>query len=599
MTDRSEAIDLTLKTLPGKPGVYQFFDKEGRVLYIGKAKNLKKRVTSYFTKEHLGGRLNMLVRKIDRIEHIVVGSEFDALLLENTLIKQFQPRYNVMLKDDKTFPWICIKNEPYPRVFSTRNVIRDGSQYFGPYASVRMMNTLLELIRQIYPLRNCSLRLTDRNIREGKFKVCLEYHLGNCKGPCEGYQDQADYDRNLKGLKDLIRGHFSSVLKELKEEMAHHAAAYEFEKAHALKEKISLLERYQSKSTVVNPRISNVDVFSIIEDDDTAYVNFLKVVDGAVIQSHTLEMRRKLEETMQELLTMAIVDLRDKHQSDAPEAIVPFGPDVGLPGIVFTVPRAGDKKQLLNLSERNARTYRMEKMKKVELVDPERHSKRILERMMVDLRLKELPRHIECFDNSNLHGEYPVSAMVCFRNGRPDKKEYRHFNIRAVEGPDDFATMEEVIGRRYSRLLAENKPLPQLIIVDGGKGQLSAAVASLERLNLRGKIAVIGIAKKLEEIYYPGDSLPMHIDKKSESLRLIQRMRDEAHRFGITHHRGRRVKGTLKTVLTGIPGIGTGNADKLLKAFKSAKKAGQATLQELSDVIGPARAQVVYRHFHP
>lgn len=595
----SDSITLTLKTLPDKPGVYQFYDKEGRILYVGKAKNLKKRVYSYFSKEHTGGKLKMLVRKVDRIEHIVVASEFDALLLENNLIKEYQPRYNVMLKDDKTYPWICIRKEPFPRVFSTRNVVQDGSTYFGPYASVRIMNTLLDLVRHIYPLRNCSLNLSEKNIREGKFRVCLEYHLGNCLGPCEGLQSREDYDASIKGVINLIKGNISAVLKDLKEEMNACAASYEFEKAQALKEKIGLLERYQSKSTVVNPRISNVDVFYLLDDEDSAWVNYLRVMDGAIVQAHTVELKKKLDESPAELITMAIVELRQSLHSDAPEIIVPVEPLVGLPGVTITVPKAGDKKQLLDLSEKNARMHRLERMKRAELTDPERHSNRILEKMMADLRMKELPRHIECFDNSNIQGDFPVSAMVCFRNAKPDKSEYRHFNIRTVEGPNDFASMEEVIYRRYKRLVDENKPLPQLIIVDGGKGQLSSALKSLEKLGLRGKITVIGIAKKLEEIYYPNDPLPLYIDKKSETLKVIQRMRDEAHRFGITHHRKRREKGSLKTGLIDIPGIGKESAEKLLKSFKSVKKISEAGLDELSKVIGASRAGAVFQHYHP
>ena len=511
-------ISLSLKTLPNRPGIYQFYDKEGKLLYVGKAKNLKKRVSSYFNRELLSGKLNMLVRKTADIKHIVVGSELDALLLENNMIKEYQPRYNVMLKDDKTFPWICIKNEPFPRIFPTRTVVQDGSQYFGPYASVKMMNTLLELIRQIYPLRTCSLNLTQKNIAAGKFNVCLEYHLGNCLGPCVGYETEEDYKLKFNGIREIVKGNFGAVMKELRDKMEAHAKDYEFEKAQVLKEKIVLLERYQSKSTIVNPKLGEVDVFSIIDGEEAAYVNFLKVANGAIIQAYTVEMRKKLEETPEELLAIAVFDLRMRLASEAREIIVPFTPDLELPYVTITVPKIGDKKHLLLLSEKNARYYKLDKEKQLELLEPERKSQRILGTMMKDLRMKEPPVLIECFDNSNFQGDYAVAAMVCFRNGRPDKNEYRHYNIKTVTGPDDFASMEEVIYRRYKRQIEENKPLPQLIVVDGGKGQLSAALNSLEKLELRGKITIIGIAKKLEEIYYPDDPLPLYIDKKSETL---------------------------------------------------------------------------------
>jgi len=591
-------ITLVLRSLPDRPGVYQFFDKDGKLLYVGKAKNLKKRVSSYFNRENLGGRLNMLVRKTAEIRHIVVGSEFDALLLENNLIKEHQPRYNVMLKDDKTYPWICIKNEPFPRIFPTRTVVQDGSLYFGPYASVKMMNTLLELIRQVYPLRTCGLKLTEKNIAGKKFNVCLEFHLGNCLGPCVGLQEEAAYRENLTGIKDMIRGNFSVVLRALKEKMDSHARNYEFEKAQAVKEKIVLLERYQARSTIVNPKLGEVDVFSIMDSDESAFVNFMKVAHGAVIQAYTIEMKKKLEETPAELLAIVIFDLRQKQVSEAGEIIVPVEVELELPGVIITVPKIGDKKHLLLLSEKNARYYKLEKEKQAELVDPERKTRRIMETMMKDLRMKEHPVHIECFDNSNFQGDQAVSAMVCFKNGKPDKNEYRHYNVKTVSGPDDFATMEEVIMRRYKRLLEESKPLPQLIVVDGGKGQLSAAVKSLEELGLRGKITIIGIAKKLEEIYYPDDPLPLYIDKKSETLRIIQRLRDEAHRFGITHHRKKREKATLKTELTEIQGIGEETAKKLLTDFKSVKNIKTASPEELEKSIGKAKAGVVFKYYH-
>jgi len=584
--------------LPGKPGVYQFYDKEEKLLYVGKAKNLKKRVSSYFNRENKGGRLNMLVRKTNDIRHIVVGSELDALLLENNLIKEYQPRYNVMLKDDKTFPWICIKNEPFPRIFSTRTIIHDGSEYFGPYASVKMMNTLLELIRQVYPLRTCSLRLTEKNIANNKFTVCLEFHLGNCLGPCVGLESSDNYKKNLAGIKEMIKGNFSAVKKELKEKMEGHAMAYEFEKAQVIKEKIVLLDRYQAKSTIVNPKLGEVDVFSIIDGEDIAYVNFLKVAHGAIVQAYTLEIKKKLEETPEELLTIAVFDLRRRMASAAKEILVPFRIELELPDLTITVPKIGDKKHLLDLSERNAKYFKMDKEKQLELVEPERRSKRILATMMKDLRMKEPPAHIECFDNSNFQGDEAVAAMVCFKNGRPEKSEYRHYNIKTVEGPDDYASMEEVIYRRYKRLKEESKALPQLIVVDGGKGQLSAALKSLEKLDLRGKITIIGIAKKLEEIYYPGDPLPLYIDKKSETLKILQRLRDEAHRFGITHHRKKRVKATLKTELTTIPGIGGETAKSLLSTFKSVKNIKITPLEELEKIVGKAKAKIVFNFYY-
>ena len=587
-----------LKTLPGNPGIYQFFDKNDKIIYIGKAKNLKKRVSSYFNKEKgISGKLKVLVMKIADIRHIVVDTELDALLLENNLIKKYQPRYNIMLKDDKTFPWICIKNEPFPRIFSTRHVTRDGSDYFGPYASVKMMNMLLDLVKQLHPIRNCKLNLSPVNIEKKKFKVCLEYHIGNCKGPCEALQTAAEYDEAIGEIKQIIKGNIYSVIRQLKDLMKTYAEEMQFENAQVVKEKIGLLEKYQSKSTIVNPRIENVDVFSIITDENNAYVNFIKVINGAIVQSHTVELKKKLEETPEEMLAHAILDLRQRFESNALEVIVPISLNMEFPDVKFVIPQRGDKKQLLGLSERNCKFYVLEKNRRIELVDPERHTNRIMARMMKDLRMKEEPRHIECFDNSNLQGDYPVAAMVCFRNGKPFKKDYRHYNIKTVEGPDDFASMEEVVYRRYKRLLDEEKPLPQLIIVDGGKGQLSSAISSLEKLNLRGKITIIGIAKRLEEIYYPGDSLPLYLDKKSESLKLIQHLRDEAHRFGITHHRKKREKGTIKSVLTEIDGIGYSNAQKLLWKFKSVKNIKKAGLEELQAVIGKSKGEIVFGYF--
>jgi len=588
-----------IKSLPGKPGIYQFFDNNGKIIYVGKAKHLKKRVSSYFNKDISGsGKLTLLVKKIADIKYIVVDTEFDALLLENNLIKKYLPRYNIQLKDDKSFPWICLKNEPFPRIFPTRNLIKDGSIYFGPYASVRMMKTVLNLIKQLYPLRNCKFKLTEKNIQNKKYKVCLEYHIGNCKGPCEGKQTEDDYNNTITEIKEIIKGNINVVTGQLKRLMNEFAKNYEFEKAQIVKEKIVLLDRYQSKSTIVNPKINNVDVFSIITEKNYGFVNFLKVINGAIVQAHTVEIKKKLDESPEELLALSITDFRKRFSSDATEIIIPFKIEYEIPETKFIIPKRGDKKHLLELSERNAKYFKIEKQKQKDLIDPERHTKRILNGMKKDLRLKELPVHIECFDNSNIQGEYPVAAMVVFKNAKSCKKEYRHFNIKTVKGANDFASMEEIIFRRYNRLLHEKKPLPQLIVVDGGKGQLSAALKSLEKLNLRGKISTIGIAKKLEEIFYPEDSLPLYIDKKSETLKIIRQLRDEAHRFSITHHRKKREKGTIKSVLTEIDGIGYSTSQKLLQKLRSVKNIKKATIEELQKIIGKSKAQIVFDYFN-
>jgi len=597
--EKSEHIHNILRTLPDNPGVYQYYDTEGKIIYVGKAKNLKKRVSSYFNKDqHENGKTHVLVKKIVDIKYIIVDTELDALLLENNLIKKYQPRYNVMLKDDKTYPWICITNERFPRVFSTRNMIKDGSQYFGPYASVRVMNMVLDLIKQLYKLRNCNLKLTDENISTNKFKVCLEYHIGNCKAPCVGKQEEDEYNQTISEIKEIIKGNITTVSRHLKLLLQQYIEKLEFENAQIIKEKIDLLEKFQSKSTVVSPTISDVDVFSIVTDEKSGYVNFLKVINGSIIQGHTLELKKKLDESNDELLTLAIAELRERFGSDSKEIIVPFQLETEFPNIEFTVPQRGDKKHLLELSERNAEYYRREKIKQESLVDPERHVKRILEQMKKDLHLSEEPCHIECFDNSNFQGAYPVAAMTVFKDAKPSKKDYRHFNIKTVEGPDDFASMEEVIYRRYKRALDENQSLPQLIVIDGGKGQLSSALESLEKLGIRGKVAIIGIAKKLEEIYFPNDSIPIYLDKRSETLKIIQQIRDEAHRFGITHHRSKRDKGTLKTELTEIKGISTTTAQKLLSHFKSVKNIKEAQEVELAEIIGNSKGKLVFLHYH-
>lgn len=584
-------------SLPEKPGIYQYFDKHGKIIYIGKAKNLKKRVSSYFTKKHEYGKLLYLVHSIVDIKYIVVSTELDALLLENNLIKKYQPRYNVALKDDKTYPWICIKNESFPRVFQTRNFIRDGSQYFGPYPSGRTMYTILDLIKKLYPLRNCTLNLSKENIEKKKFRVCLEYHLKNCKGPCEAFQSEENYNESILQIKQILKGNISSVIKQLKELMWQYSEKYDFENAHVLKEKINSLEKYQSRSVVVSPTIEDADVFSVITDNSFGYVNYLKVVNGAIVQAYTIEMKKKLDEKKEELLLLAIAELRQRFHSETKEIIVPFPLDVNFLNTALTVPMRGDKKKLLELSERNAEYYRKEKENRKAFSAKEKSSDRILKTMMNDLRLKEIPVHIECFDNSNIQGEFPASACVVFKNAKPSKKDYRLFNIKTVQGPDDFATMEEVIFRRYKRMLEEKRPLPQLIVIDGGKGQVSAAVKSMKALGLAGKISLVGIAKKLEEIFYPGDSLPLYLNKKSETLLLIQHMRDEAHRFGLKHHRGRRQRETIFSALTQVKGISNLTAEKLLREFKSVSRIKETSEEKIAKVIGKAKAKTLINYF--
>jgi len=589
-------IELQLKTLPEAPGVYQYFDKENKVLYVGKAKNLKKRVSSYFNKQHDTARINVLVKKIVAIKHIVVATEMDALLLENSLIKNLQPRYNILLKDDKTYPWICIKNERFPRVFTTRNVIKDGSEYFGPYTSGKIMHALLNLIKELYPLRTCNYDLSPQNIKNEKYKVCLEFHIGNCLGPCEGLENEEEYLRKIQAIRAILKGDFKDNIRDFKSLMMKYAEEMQFEEAQKIKEKIETLESFQAKSTVVNPKISNVDVFSIVSDESSGYINMLQIKNGAIIRSHTLELKKKLDETDEELLTLAIVELRERFKLYSREIIVPFHVDLGA-HFKITVPKLGDKKQLLDLSDRNARYYRMDQLKQMKIVDPDRHTNRIMAQMKTDLRLNKEPRHIECFDNSNIQGTNPVAACVVFKDGKPSKKDYRHFNIKTVEGPDDFASMEEVVFRRYRRLLDEGESLPDLIIIDGGKGQLSAALKSLNILGLRGKIAIIGIAKRLEELFYPGDSVPLYLDKKSETLKIIQHLRNEAHRFGITFHRNQRSKNAITSSLTKIPGIGEKTMEKLMKEFKSVKRLKETPFEAIEKVVGKSKAKKVVTFF--
>ena len=589
-------IKIQLKTIPNKPGVYQYFDKEGKLLYVGKAKNLKKRVSSYFTKQHDIGKTRVLVKKIVSIKHIVVETETDALLLENNLIKKYQPRYNIMLKDDKTYPWICIKKERFPRVFSTRKMIKDGSEYFGPYTNVKTVYTLLELINGLFPLRNCNYDLADKNIKSGKYKVCLEYHLDNCLGTCEGKQTEENYNKNIAAIRNILKGNFKDSLVAFKNQMEDFATNLYFEDAQKIKEKIATLMNYQSKSMIVNSKINNVDVFSIVTDEAYGYVNYLQLSYGSIIRSHTLEIKKKLEETDEQILQISVIELRQRFQSQCKEIYVPFKINVG-ENLKIYVPKLGDKKRILDLSLRNAKYYRMERFKQTKITDPNRHENRIMSQMKKDLRLSEEPRHIECFDNSNIQGTNPVAACVVFKNGKPSKKDYRKFNIKTVEGPDDFASMEEVVYRRYKRLLDEKQPLPQLIIIDGGKGQLSSSLKSLDKLELRGKIAIIGIAKRLEELFYPEDPIPLYLDKKSETLKIIQQLRNEAHRFGITFHRNKRSKEALNTTLLDIEGIGEKTIIELLKIFKSLKRLQTASFDDLSKAVGPSKAQKIINHF--
>nr|WP_314603497.1 excinuclease ABC subunit UvrC [uncultured Capnocytophaga sp.] len=592
MTD----ISLQVQTLPENPGVYQFFDHTDTIIYVGKAKNLKKRVSSYFNKEHDSPKTRILVSKIVRIEHIVVATENDALLLENNLIKKYQPRYNILLKDGKSYPWICISNERFPRVFFTRKMIKDGSTYFGPYTNLKIVRTLLDLIKDLYPLRNCRLELSQQNIDNGKFKVCLEYHIKNCKAPCEGLQSEEDYNHNIQQIKEILKGNLKEVISLFKEEMIQLAQDLRFEEAQEIKVKLEHLENYQAKSTIVSAKIHNVDVFSIVSDEEYAYINFLQVAYGAIIGGHTLEIKKKLDETDQELLELGILELRERFHSQSKELIVPFPITVDA-SLSLNIPKAGEKFQLLQLSERNAQAYRQEKFKQVKILDPERHTNRLLSQMQRDLHLSVPPVHIECFDNSNIQGTNPVAACVVFKNAKPSKKDYRHFNIKTVEGPNDFASMEEVVFRRYHRLLEEDEPLPQLIVIDGGKGQLGAALKALESLDLRGKIAIIGIAKRLEEIFYPGDSIPLYLDKKSETLKVIQHLRNEAHRFGITFHRQKRSNSAIQSELDTIKGIGKQTREALLKHFKSVKRLKEASLEAIIEIVGASRGEKIWNHF--
>lgn len=588
-----------LKNIPQKPGVYQFWSESEELIYIGKAKNLKNRVSSYFNKDNfrINAKTRVLVSKVKKVTFTIVDTEIDAWLLENSLIKKHQPRYNILLKDDKTYPWIIIKNEKFPRIFWTRKIIRDGSTYFGPYASVGMMHTILGMIKEIYPLRTCSLPLSLANINAGKFRVCLEYQIGNCKGPCQAFQKEEDYDQSISEIKDILNGKTGAVIKRLRKQLDDSVAELNFELSHTLKSKYDLLAHYQSKSTIVNSSITDVDVFSIATDEKHAFVNFLKVMNGTVIQTQTLEMKKRLDETDQELLSIAITEFRTRFDSHSKEIIVPFEMDFADSGIKFIVPKLGEKKKLLELSQKNVIFFKREKLDQYEKLNPELRTDRLLEQMKKDLRLNQLPRHIECFDNSNFQGKFPVSAIVVFKDAKPAKKDYRHFHVQTVEGPDDFATMEEAVFRRYRRILDDKETLPQLIIIDGGKGQLSSAIKSLKKLGIEKEVTIIGIAKRLEELYYPGDQYPLYLDKKSETLKIIQQLRDEAHRFGITFHRKIRNKATLGTELERVPGIGRTTAEKLLRHFKSVKKIRESTETELLEVLNKIQAVSLLNYF--
>ncbi|WP_299176198.1 excinuclease ABC subunit UvrC, partial [uncultured Chryseobacterium sp.] len=559
--------------------VYRYYDKNDQLLYVGKAKNLKKRVLSYFNKNLSGYRIKIMVGKIQRLETTIVNSEYDALLLENNLIKEHQPFYNVMLKDDKTYPWICIKNEPFPRIFLTRTVIKDGSEYYGPYAKVRPAKVLLDTIKHIYKLRTCNLNLAPEKIAEGKYKVCLEYHIKNCAGPCEGLEEKQEYDEKIDAIRGIIKGDFRKAKDYLVNQMMKYATNLQFEEAQIVKERLDILEDYQAKNTVVNPNIDDVDVFGMTSDETAAYVNFFKIRNGNIIQSFTTEIKKVIEETDEDILEEALIEIRQKFGSDSKEVLIPFHLSVEIPNVKLIVPKVGDKKRIVELSEKNAKEYRLEKLKQVQIVDPERHTNRIMAEMQKLLRMPVEPRHIEGFDNSNIQGTNPVSACVVFKDGKPSKADYRIFHPKTVEGPNDFATMEEVIYRRYKRMLDEGENLPQLILIDGGKGQLSSAVKSLKLLGLYGRITIIGIAKRLEELYFPEDSVPLYLDKKSETLKILQRVRDEAHRFGVKHHRTRRKNSTIKSELDEIPGVGGKTIELLLSRLKSVKRIKEASLE--------------------
>ena len=591
-------LELQLKILPSDPGVYRYYDKKGGLLYVGKAKNLKKRVSSYFNKNQVGYRTRLMVSKIERIETTVVNSEYDALLLENNLIKEHQPFYNILLKDDKSYPWICIKKEPFPRIFLTRNLVKDGSEYYGPYAKVRQAKALIDVIKNLYKLRTCNLNLSQGKINEGKYKVCLEYHIKNCEGACEGLETEENYTEKIDAIRGIIKGDFRKAKQYLEEEMYRYAGKLEFENAQMSKEKLQILENYQTHTTIINPNIDDVDVFGMVSDDEAAYVNYFKIKNGSIVQSYTTEVRKMLEESDEEILEEVLIEIRRKFDSRSVEIFLPFHLNIEIPSVKLIVPKVGDKKRIVELSEKNANEYRIEKLKQVQILDPERHTDRIMAEMKRILHLPEEPRHIEGFDNSNIQGTNPVSACVVFKNGKPSKEDYRIFHPKSVEGPNDFATMEEVIYRRYKRILEEGASLPQLILIDGGKGQLSSAIKSLKLLGLYGKISIISIAERLEEIFFPNDPIPLYLDKKSETLKILQRVRDEAHRFGVKHHRMRRKNSALKSELEEIPGVGKKTIELLLSKLKSVKRVREASLETLEEILGKSKGKIVWGYFH-
>jgi excinuclease ABC subunit C len=589
----NDSLRVKLQTLPDKPGVYQYLNKEGTIIYVGKAKNLKKRVNSYFNKEPENGKTAVLVRQIVDLQYIVVDTEMDALLLENNLIKKYQPKYNIQLKDDKTYPWICVKKEAFPRVFSTRRLVRDGSNYYGPYPNVKVMHTLLSLIKEVYPLRTCSLDLSPDKITTKKYKVCLEFHIGNCLGPCAGLQEQSAYNQYIDEIDHLLKGNIGQVIQGLKKRMMTFASEQAYEAAQEIKEKVDTLEKYQAKSTIVSPSIRAVDVCTLLNDNDVAYVNYLCIQDGSIIHAYTTSVKKKLNETAADILGYVISEFRERFNSQSTELLSDVPLDLSFPGLTISIPQRGDKKQLIELSQRNTKFYKLDKERQEKIIDPERHTNRILETIKSDFRLKDLPVHMECFDNSNLQGTNAVSACVVFKHAKPSKADYRHFNVQTVEGPDDFATMEEVVFRRYRRLIDEGQSLPQLVIIDGGKGQLSSALTALERLGIRGQLAIVGIAKRLEEIFFPGDSLPIYLDKRSESLKVIQHMRNEAHRFGITHHRNKRSKSAFQSSLADVPGIGPKTYESLMKQFKTVSAIREASEEDLNNIIGKSKASIL------
>lgn len=591
-------LELQLKSLSSEPGVYRYYDKDNQLLYVGKAKNLKNRVMSYFHKPSSNYRLQIMVRKIHRLETTIVPSEYDALLLENNLIKEHQPFYNILLKDDKSYPWICIKNEPFPRIFLTRKVVKDGSEYFGPYAKIKPAKVLLEIIKEIYKIRTCTLDLSETKINQGKYKVCLEYHIKNCEGACEGLETEEHYNKNIKSIRGIIKGDFRLAKQHLEDEMLQYAKNLEFEKAQIIKEKLELLEDYQVRHTVVSTTIDDIDVFGIISDEVAAYVNYFKIRNGSIIQSFTTEVKKILDEPDEEILEEVMIEVRRKFNSESREIILPFHLSVEIPNVKISVPKLGDKKRMLDLSTKNAREYRLEKLKQIQIIDPERHTNRIMAEMKTNLHMPVEPRHIEGFDNSNIQGTNPVSACVVFKNGKPSKEDYRIFHPKTIDGPNDFATMEEVIYRRYSRLLEEGQDLPQLILIDGGKGQLSSAVKSLKLLGLYGKITIVGIAKRLEEIYFPEDPIPLYLDKKSETLKILQQVRDESHRFGVKHHRIRRKNNTIKSELEEIQGIGAKSIELLLKKLKSVKRVKETSQETLEEILGKAKGKIVWDYFN-